>query len=52
MEGFTKSNSLPTNWEGNYELLKGSPSSSRDFIFHLHSVHFLFLKMGWGHYIG
>jgi len=28
MEGFRKSNFLPRSWEGNYELLKGSPSSS------------------------
>jgi hypothetical protein len=28
MEGFTKSNFPPRSWEGNYELLKGSPSSS------------------------
>jgi hypothetical protein len=58
MEGFTKSNFPPTNWETNYELLRGSPSSSsclagspRDFIFHLHSVAFFILKMGCGHYV-
>jgi len=28
MESFTKSNFPPRSWEGNYELLKGSPSSS------------------------
>ncbi len=44
IKGFTKSNFPPTNREGNYGLLKGSPSSSsslvgslassRNFIFH------------------
>jgi hypothetical protein len=28
MQGFRKSNFPPRSWEGNYELLKGSPSSS------------------------
>jgi hypothetical protein len=62
MEGFTKSNFPPANWERNYELLRGSPSPSsclagsptsspRDFIFHLHSVTFFILKMGYGHYV-
>jgi hypothetical protein len=56
MEGFTKSNFPPRSWEGNYELLKGSPSSSsssagsllfhQEISFFIYSVIFLHPESG------